>query len=92
MNPWIRGFQIVTSALEVIVGIGVLAMLVIVLRNRKRFEERIIVRPYRELPWKRRWIMIAIGVSFEPESFSLPTAPSSEVAPSLCTIVFCISG
>jgi hypothetical protein len=64
MNPWMRGLQIVTSTLSVIVSICAFAGLVVVLWKRKRIEEIMRTRPYRTLPWSRCWIMAAIGVLF----------------------------
>jgi hypothetical protein len=62
MNPWMRGLQIVTTSLSIIVSVCPFVGAFVVLWKRKRIEEIMRTRPYPEQPWRRYWIMVGIAV------------------------------
>jgi hypothetical protein len=61
MNAWIRGLHVVMTVLSVVASIGAFTMLLLVLWNRPRIEERVRTRPPTQLSRKQRWIMISTG-------------------------------
>ena len=94
MNPWMRGLQIVTSTLSVILPICVFVAAVVVLWKHKRIEEIMRTRPYQDQPWRRCWIMIAIGVLWLL-AFQLIVSPHlgihlalrTQILLTICTVV-----
>ena len=62
MNSWLHGLEIVSRTLSVGLVMFAFGILFVALWKRKRVEERMRTRPYRNLSATHRWTLITVGL------------------------------